>query len=105
MRRILVENARRKRRVRHGGGLARVDLEDVELGEDDAAEKLLFVHDALQALAGENALQAEVVKLRFFGGLKHDEIARVLGVSEKTVKRYWAHAKAWLSQKISDEQK
>jgi RNA polymerase sigma factor (sigma-70 family) len=59
-----------------------------------------LVHDALDQLAAEDPLEAEIVKLRFFSGLKHDETARLLGVSEKTVRRYWTHAKAWLYARI-----
>lgn len=102
MRRILVERARRKLAQKHGGGQARIDIDAVEIPEDQSPEKLLCVHEALDELAADAPLQAEVVKLRFFVGMSHAEIAVALGISEKTSKRYWAHAKAWLSQKIKE---
>ncbi len=101
MRRILVENARRKRRLRHGGGQEHVPLDEAELAGETAADaRLLEVNDALDSLAREDPLEADVVKLRFFVGLNHKEIAQALDLSEKTVQRYWAHAKASLYQHI-----
>jgi RNA polymerase sigma factor (TIGR02999 family) len=100
MRRILVENARRKRRLRHGAGQERVPLDEVEVGAETPDERLLEVNDALDTLAREDPLEAEVVKLRFFVGLNHRDIAQALDLSEKTVQRYWAHAKASLYQHI-----
>jgi RNA polymerase sigma factor (TIGR02999 family) len=96
MRRILVDRARRRRSGKHGGALERVDLDVVDsvVRSDDAL--LLQVHDALAQLEAEDAVKAEVVKLRFFVGLENSEIAAILGVSEKTVQRHWAFAKAWL---------
>ena len=102
MRRILVEHARRKLAQKHGGGQARVDIDAVEIPEERDPEKVLCLHEALDGLAADAPLQAEVVKLRFFVGMSHAEIADVLGISEKTSKRYWAHAKAWLSQRIKE---
>ncbi len=100
MRRILVERARRKLARKHGGDQIRVDFDGLEIPAEINPEKLLCVHQALDELAAESPVQAEVVKLRFFVGMSHAEIASILDVSEKTVKRYWAHAKAWLYQKI-----
>lgn len=100
MRRILIDRARRRLRVRHGGGQERVEPDEVELPAPVPDEKLLQVSDALDDLAKLDPLQAEVVKLRFFVGLTGDEIAIALGVSEKTVQRYWVHAKAWLYERI-----
>jgi RNA polymerase sigma factor (TIGR02999 family) len=100
MRRILVENARRKRRLRHGAGQERVPLEKVEIATETADDRLLKVNDALDSLAHEDPLEAEVVKLRFFVGLNHKDIAKALDLTEKTVQRYWAHAKASLYQHI-----
>lgn len=100
MRRILVEKARRKRRLRHGGGLQRINLADAELATDAEDETLLQVHEALDELAREDPFQARIVKLRFFAGLTNNEAASALGVSEKTVLRYWAHAKVWLYDRI-----
>lgn len=100
MRRILVEKARRKRRLRHGGGQERLPIQEVEVAAETADERLLEVNDALDGLAREDPLEADVVKLRFFVGLNHKEIAQALDLSEKTVQRYWAHAKASLFQRI-----
>jgi RNA polymerase sigma factor (TIGR02999 family) len=103
MRRILVENARRKQRLRHGGGQQRVALEEIDSVAQADADKLLQVDEALQDLAREDPVEAEVVKLRFFGGLKNEEVAEVIGVSSKTVQRYWTHAKSWLYQRIQNQ--
>jgi RNA polymerase sigma factor (TIGR02999 family) len=100
MRRILVENARRKRRLRHGGGLQRVNLEDADVAAGAEDETLLQVDEVLEELALEDPFQAQIVKLRFFVGLTNNETANALGVSEKTVLRYWAHAKLWLYDRI-----
>ncbi len=100
MRQILVENARRKRALRHGGGQQRVDVEDIPVSIDVEDGKVLEVDEALELLQAEDAPKAEVVKLRYFVGLNHQEIAEVLGLSEKTVQRYWAYAKVWLYQHI-----
>jgi RNA polymerase sigma factor (TIGR02999 family) len=101
MRRILVDRARQKRAVRHGGGQQRVELEQVELpfpGDDD---QLLAVNEALEQLAAAHPLEAELVKLRYFVGLTHDEAAEALGISARTAKYYWAHARAWLFHEIT----
>ena len=100
MRRILVENARRKRRLRHGGGLVRVDVDaiDLPIAQDD--EKCLRVHEALDRLAATDPRKAEVVKLRVFAGLEVQEIAALFNASEKTVQRDWTFAKAWLSREL-----
>jgi len=102
MRQILVENARRKRALRHGGGQQRVDVEEVSLSIEVDEDKILQVDEALELLRKEDPSKAEVVKLRCFVGMNHEEIAQVLGVSEKTVKRYWAYAKVWLFQHIKN---
>ena len=102
MRRILVENARRKLRLRHGGGLQRVDFEvfDLPIARDD--EKCLRVQEALDQLAEVDPRKAEVVKLRVFAGLGVAEIAAVQNASEKTVQRDWTFAKAWLSRELKE---
>ena len=100
MRRILIDNARRKRALRHGGGQARVDLQEVEIAAAARDDELLAVHEALDKLAAEDNGLAELVKLRFFVGLTNKESAEVLGVSEPTVERRWAFARAWLYREI-----
>lgn len=96
MRRILVEKARRRQRIRHGGELARVDLDDVEIPVGVREDQLIAVDDALASLEKEDPKKAEVVKLRYFVGMTNRETAEALGISEATVERYWAFAKAWL---------
>ena len=100
MRRILVENARRKRALRHGGGQERVDLASLELAANPNDDQLIEVSEALDELAGLDARQADMVKLRFFAGLQLEEIAALHGVSVKTVQRQWIHARAWLFERI-----
>ena len=100
MRRILVEKARRKHRLRHGGELQRVDFTDLDvaIAEDDDA--VLAVSEALDRLAKLDPVAAELIKLRFFGGLPNVEAARVLGLAERTAKRTWAYARAWLYDEL-----
>ena len=100
MRRILVERARSRQRLRHGGGQAQVDLEGMEIPMVLEDEKLLQVNEALDELEKEDRTQAQIVKMKFFIGMKVEEISTALGVSDKTVQRHWAHAKAWLFQRI-----
>lgn len=101
MRRILIDNARRKRASRHGGRLERVPMENLEIGCGMEDEQLLLLHEALERLAAVDAEKAELVKLRFFAGLAIGEAAKVLGISEPTAKRYWAYARAWLFREIN----
>lgn len=96
MRRILIDNARRKQTLRHGGGAQRVNLDALELAASLADDQLLALGEALERFAAHDARKAELVKLRFFVGLTNEQAARVLGVSEPTVKRDWAYARAWL---------
>ena len=98
MRRILVDNARRKQRLRHGGGQQRLDLDAIDLPIAADDEKCLAVHEYLEQLAEEDPEKAEVVKLRMFAGLKVSEIAAILPCSDKTVQRHWDFALAWLSR-------
>jgi len=100
MRRILVESARRKLRLKRGGGQERVEWQESAIQAPAEEEKLLQVHEALNALAAEDPQKAEIVKLRFFVGLDHEEIAALLGVNEKTVRRHWEVAKLRLFQNI-----
>jgi RNA polymerase sigma factor (TIGR02999 family) len=100
MRRILTDNARRKLRLRHGGGQQRVELADCDTAADSEAGHILAVSDALEKLARVDPQRAELVKLRYFIGLSFAEAAEVLGISEPTAKRYWAFARAWLYEEI-----
>jgi len=100
MRRILVENARRKKRIRHGGGMERVDLESIDLPIATQEEKCLLVNEYLDQLDSEDPVKANVVKMRVFAGMKVSEIAAILGTSEKTVQRHWNFARAWLSRSL-----
>jgi RNA polymerase sigma factor (TIGR02999 family) len=96
MRRILLERARKRGRIRHGGGLERVDLDQVTVATQDKDDVVVAVHEALEKLAVQAPMKAEIVKMRYFGGLEHAEIAEALGVSEPTVRRHWAYARSWL---------
>jgi RNA polymerase sigma factor (TIGR02999 family) len=100
MRRILIERARQKSRLKRGGDQQRVPLEELELADHADSETLLLVEEALQRLAKEDPVKARLVELRFFTGLSNEEAARVLDVSAPTAKRYWAYARAWLFQEI-----
>src|SRR6266446_1489109 len=100
MRRILIDRARRRRTRRHGGGYERVDLDECDLVAPQADDQLLAVHEALDKLAREYPVQAEVVKLRYFGGRTNQEVAQILEISRTTVKTYWSFARAWLVQEI-----
>jgi RNA polymerase sigma factor (TIGR02999 family) len=102
MRRILIENARRKQRLRHGGGQKRVDIEQLELRADQSADELVSLDEALARLAIEEPSAAQVVKLRYFAGLTIEEAAAALGISLRTANRDWAFAKAWLRQQLRE---
>ena len=103
MRRILVENARRKSRIKHGGGKIRLDLDAAcSLADETPAVDLLALDEALSRLAAESPAKVEVVKLRFFAGLTMPEIAESLGVSLATAERHWTYARAWLYAELSD---
>ena len=96
MRRILVDNARRKRRPKHGGDRRRLPLDSIALPVEDRFHDLLALDEALTALAEREPLKAELVKLRYFAGLSVEEAAACLGISEVTAKRHWAVARARL---------
>jgi RNA polymerase sigma factor (TIGR02999 family) len=102
MRRILVESARRKQRLRHGGGRQRFDVEQLELSADQASDDLVPLDEALERLAVEESGAAKVVKLRYFAGLTIEETAAALGISVRSVNRDWAFAKAWLLQQLRE---
>ncbi len=103
MRRILVENARRKKRLKRGGNLERVDIEKVDLPAPLPDDDLLSLHEALTRLGEIDPEAEQVVKLRFFVGLTHEQAAKELGVSVATVERAWAFARAWLFREIQKD--
>jgi RNA polymerase sigma factor (TIGR02999 family) len=98
--RILIDKARRKRALRHGGSQQRVDIEGMELAAPGDDDQLLAINDALDKLDGQNKVEAELVKLRYFVGMTLEEAAEVLGISARTADNYWAHARAWLFREI-----
>jgi RNA polymerase sigma factor (TIGR02999 family) len=100
MRRILVEAARRRIAAKRGGGEGVVPLDGIDLPAPVADEHLLDIHEVLARLEAEDEIKARIVKLRFFSGMNHDEIAALLGINEKTVRRHWSLAKVWLYQEI-----
>jgi RNA polymerase sigma factor (TIGR02999 family) len=103
MRRILVNNALRKRRPKHGGDRHRVDLEAHLTLSDSSDEDILVLDEALAKLADVDKTSAEVVKLKYFAGLAIPQIAEMLGISPRTVDRRWAYARAWLHQELGGE--
>jgi RNA polymerase sigma factor (TIGR02999 family) len=103
MRRILIDRARSKARLRHGGECQRVDIEHVTVAIEDADDTVLAVHDALEKLAAQDARKAEIVKLRYFVGMNHQEIADALGIAEPTVRRDWAYARSWLYAELKSQ--
>lgn len=105
MRRILVENGRRKRAARHGGGQAKLDLHELELAAPAQDDELLAVNDALERLAARDSKKAELVKLRYFVGLTTEEAAQVLGISIPTADRWWNFSRAWLFGEMERQQK
>ncbi len=104
MRRILIERARRRRAERHGGGLERVDIQEIEIEAPARDEELLAMDDALARLVIVDPQKAELVKLRYFAGLTLEEAAEILGISLSTAKRYWAYSRAWLFRELSKSQ-
>jgi RNA polymerase sigma factor (TIGR02999 family) len=100
MRRILVDRARRRQRLKHGGGQVRIDLSQVDVAPASDDETILAVNDALDRLMTRDQEAAELIRLRFFGGLSNVEAARMLGLAERTAKRTWAYARAWLYEEL-----
>ena len=100
MRRILIERARRRVAVKHGGEHRRVDLTDIEQNREPQPEVVLAVDQALERLEQRDASMATVVKLRYFAGLSVEETAQALALSERTVKRHWSGARAWLAREL-----
>jgi RNA polymerase sigma factor (TIGR02999 family) len=100
MRRILIENARRKRRQKRGGALRRVELDPARLSYVSPAEDLLDLNEALECLAAEDPQAAQFVKLRYFAGLSIEEAAEMVGLSRSAACEHWAYARAWLHRRL-----
>jgi len=101
MRRILINRARDKSRLKRGGRRSRIDLDHIEIALDSPDEELIELDDAIQALSSEDELGAQLVKLRFFAGLTLGEAAEALGIPRRTADRHWAYARAWLYDQLS----
>lgn len=104
MRRILINRARDKKRLKRGGPWRRVELHDLATADDASDEDLIAIDEALERLAGQDPACAELVKLRFFAGLTLDEAAAALGMAPRTADRSWAFARAWLYEALRDGQ-
>jgi RNA polymerase sigma factor (TIGR02999 family) len=102
MRRILIENARRKRADKHGGGRERLELMEADWIAPNQSDRLLLLNDALDKLAAEDSAAAELVKLRVFAGLSVEEAARALGIARTTAFRRWTYARAWLRAELGN---
>jgi RNA polymerase sigma factor (TIGR02999 family) len=105
IRRILIDKARRKRALRHGANQPHVDLDHVEIAAPADDDEVLAVNEALDKLAQQNQVEAELVKLRYFVGMTLEEAAQALNISARTADNYWAHAKAWLFNEIKRNRK
>ena len=101
MRRILIENARRKQSLKHGGRFQRVDLDDINVTVEDPSTSLIVLDEALTKLAEKDRGLAELVKLRYFAGLTLEQVAKIQGVSSRTARSYWAYARSWLHREIT----
>jgi len=103
MRRILIDNARRKQRLKRGGDRQKINLTDAEPAAEESSDDLIALDEALARLAEIDKTKADLVKLRYFAGLTLEQAAAVLNLPERTAKRYWAHARAWLYKQVTTE--
>jgi RNA polymerase sigma factor (TIGR02999 family) len=103
MRRILVENARRKSRVKHGGGMQRVALNDAKSSVAPLSDEILALDEALTRFAADEPEAARIIELRYFAGFSIEETAEITGISRATANRHWAYAKAWLRCELRGE--
>jgi len=103
MRHILIDRARRKQTLRHGGGFEQVHVEDFELAAPSPDDQVLAVDEALDKFALKYPRQAEVVKLRYFAGMTNEEVSQLLDISASSVKNYWNFSRAWLFKEIAGE--
>ena len=101
MRRILVDHARTKTRIKRGGGQFHLDIDNIEMADIEKSENILLVDEALERLKAVNEEWAEIVVLKFFGGMTNPEVADTMGISKSSVDRYWAGAKVWLFKHVS----
>jgi RNA polymerase sigma factor (TIGR02999 family) len=101
MRRILIDRARRRQRIKHGGGREKLELDTAIASVEEPPADLIALDEALTLLASEDRVKADLVKLRYFAGLKIEEAASIMGISRATADRYWAFAKAWLYHEIT----
>ena len=104
MRRILIEQARKKHRQRHGGQFTRVELDDAQLSTNLPPDELLMLNDAIDALAAHDRVAAELVKVRYFAGLSMEQAAEAMGISRSTAYEHWTYARAWLLASLRDAQ-
>jgi RNA polymerase sigma factor (TIGR02999 family) len=102
MRRILIDNARRKQRLKRGGARQRIGLTDAEPAIEEPSDDLIALDEALTKLTESDKTKADLVKLRYFAGLTLEQAAAILNLPERTAKRYWAHARAWLYRQITE---
>lgn len=105
MRRILIERARRKMSKKRGGGLERVNVQEVEIADTVPDERILLIDEAMQALKAKDEELTQIVMLKFYGGLTNDEVGDLIGVTERTVRTRWAFARAWLMERIRKQSK
>jgi RNA polymerase sigma factor (TIGR02999 family) len=103
MRRILIDNARRKYRLKRGGDKKKVALDDIEPAVESPSDDLIALDEALERLAKMDKVKADLVKLRYFAGLTLEQAAGLLNLPERTAKRYWAHARAWLYRQVKED--
>ena len=101
MRRILIDNARRKKRLKHGGDRQKVDLDQAELHIDGPSDDLIALDEALEKLANTDKASADLIKLRFFAGLTMEQAANILEIPRRSADRNWAYARAWLYRAIN----
>lgn len=101
MRRILIENARRKGRLKHGGGRQKAELHPADLAIEGPSDDLIALDEALTKLSKEDQIVADLVKMRYFAGLTLEQSAEILGIARRTADRYWAYARAWLHKEIA----
>lgn len=101
MRRILIDNARRKQRLKHGGDRQRIELRDVDIVIEGPSTDLIALDEALNKLAKEDSVKSDLIKLRYFAGLTIEQSADILGISRATAERYWSYSRAWLFHEIN----